>query len=175
MAQVDHSKGDMVSPQEAGVFAVKADKQSAELINPGKTVFGGKAPLVDLSVEQTFATALGGFAVAFVLGDVGDHAMIEADLACFAGIEGSVRIEERSGDGQAQALHAFEGSLEMGLQVEGIIVIARDEACGRENVAVGIHDGQDVAGLGPLAALIGHTLTALLGKGMTAVQVQLAY
>jgi hypothetical protein len=31
MAQVDHSKRDMVSTQEVGVFTVKADEQGSEL------------------------------------------------------------------------------------------------------------------------------------------------
>ena len=174
MAQVDHSKSDMVSTQEVGVFTVKADKQRSELINPGKAALGGKASLVDLSVEQTFAPAFGRFAVALVFGDVGDHPVIEANLARFMGIESSVSVKKRPGDGQSQALHAFECGLEMGFEVEGVMVISRDNARRSDDVAVGIHDGQDVAGLGTLAALIGHTLTALLGQGMTAVQVQLA-
>lgn len=61
--------------QEKGIFAVKADEQSAELVNPSKTALGGKAALVDLSLEQTFAPAFGCLAVALVLGDVGDEAV----------------------------------------------------------------------------------------------------
>jgi len=175
MAQVDHSECDMVSTQEVGVLTVKADEQSSELIDPGKAVFGSKAMLVNRSVEQTFAPTFGGFAVALVLGDVGDQAMVEADLAGFTGVEGTVSVEKRPGDGQSQALHALESSLEMGLQVEGVMVVARNDACRSQDVAVGIHEGQDVAGLGALATLIGHTLTTLLGQGMAAIQVQLAH
>ena len=175
MAQVDHSERDMVSAQEVDVLTVKADEQGSELIHPGKAAFVGKASLVDVGVEQTFAPAFGGFAVALVFGDVRDQAMVEADLAGFTGIEGAVSVEERPGDGQSQALHALESSLQMGLQVEGVVVVARNDAGRSQDVAVGIHDGQDVAGLGALATLIGHPLTALFGQGMAAIPVQLAH
>lgn len=85
MAQVDHSERDMVSAQEVGVLTVKANEQGSELIHPGKAVFVGKASLVDVGVEQTFAPASGGFAVALVFGDVRDQAMVEADLGGFTG------------------------------------------------------------------------------------------
>ena len=173
MAQVDHSKHNMVSTQEMGVLTVKADEHGAELIHPGKTALVGKAALVHLGVEQTFASTLGGFAVTPVLSDVGDDAVAEADLACLTGIEGTISVEERPGDSQSQALHTAESRLQMGLEVKGVMMVARNNPCTSNDVAVGIRDGQDVTGFGALAALIRHTLTAFLGQGMAAVQVQL--
>jgi len=156
-----------------GVFPVKADEHGTKLIDPGETAFIGKAPLVDLRVEPAFAPALGRLAIAFVLGDVGDHPVIEADLAGLAGIEGAVGIEERARDVQSQALHAFEGGLEMRLEVEGIVVMARHHPRRSEDVPIGIHDGQNIARLGPFAALVSHALAAFLGNRMTPIQVQL--
>ena len=101
----------MMSTQEVGIFAVKADEQRAELINPGETAFVGKAPFVDLGVEQAFASTLGSLAIAFVLSDVGDNPIVETDFAGLAGIKSAVGVEKRACDVQAQALHAFEGGL----------------------------------------------------------------
>src|SRR5690606_29184599 len=121
----------------------KADEQGTKLIDPGKAAFGGKAMLVNRSVEQTFAPTFGGFAVALVLGDVGNDAVIETDLARIAGIEGTVGVEKRPRDIQAQTLQAFEGRLEVRLEVEGVVMIARHHARRSKNVPVGIHDGQN--------------------------------
>jgi len=174
MTQVDQSKSDMMSAQEVGVFTVKSDEQRTEFIDPGKRTFVGKAPFVDLGVEQAFAPAFRSFAVPLVLGDVRDRAVIETYLACLERIERAIGVEERACDSQSQPLHAFEGRLEMDLQVERVVVIARHDPRGSDYVTVRIHDGQDVTGLGALASLISDALAAFLGNRMTAIQVQLA-
>ena len=61
----------------------------------------------------------------------------------------------------------------MRLEVEGVVVVARDDAGGGQDVAVGIRDRQDVGGFGFLASLVGHRLAALLGNRVTAIQIQL--
>jgi hypothetical protein len=173
MPQVNHSERDMMSTQEVGVFPVKADEQGTKLIDPGETTFIGEAAFVDLRVEQAFAPPFGSLAIAFVLGDVRDHTIIETDFPGFTGIEGTVGVEKRACDVQAQALQAFEGRLEVRLEVEGIVVIARHHARRSENIPVSIHDGQNVARLGSFATLIRYALAAFLGNRMTAIQVQL--
>jgi hypothetical protein len=173
MTQVNHSERDMVSAQEVGVFPVKADEQGTKLIDPGETAFIGKTAFVDLGIEQAFAPALGSLTIAFVFSDVGNDAVIKTDLARITGIEGTVGVEKRTRDIQAQTLQAFEGRLEVRLEVEGVIMIARHHARRSKNVPVGIHDGQNVARLGPFAPLIRHALAAFLGNRMTAIQVQL--
>src|SRR5260221_14181136 len=52
-------------------------------------------------------------------------------------------------------------------------MLARHNACRSDNIAMRIGDRQDVAGLGAFTSLISHTLAALLGDGMRAIQVHL--
>jgi|GEM_PF-4834380 len=129
-----------MSTQEVGILSVKPDEQGAELIDPGETGFVGEASLVDFSVEQAFASTLGSLAITFVLGNVGDDPIIETDLASLTGIEGAVSVKERTLNVQAQAFHAFECGLEMGFEVESVVVIACHHARRSGQVPVGIHN-----------------------------------
>lgn len=63
----------------------------------------------------------------------------------------------------------------MGFQIERVVVIARNDACRCHDVSVCIGDRQDVARFRTLASLIRHTLTAFLGNGVTAIQIQVAH
>lgn len=112
MTQVDHSESDVMSTQAIGIFAVVADQQGAELVDPGETAFtGGEAALVDLRIEQTLAPAPGPFPIAGVLRDVGHELVIEADLTRLTGIKGGIGIEIGACNRQAKSLHGFEGRL----------------------------------------------------------------
>jgi len=162
-----------MSTQKVGILAIKADEQSAELIHPGEGAFNDEALPVKLRVEQTLTPTLGGLAVALVLGDGGDKAMIEAHFPRIAGIEGAVGIEQRPGNAQLQPFQLFEGRLKIALQTKGVMVIARHQIRRGDHKAIAIGDGQDIARLGAFAWLVGHTLTAFLGNGMAAIQVQL--
>ena len=42
MTQVNHSESDMMAAEKVGIFAIKADEQRAELVNPGETPFTGE-------------------------------------------------------------------------------------------------------------------------------------
>lgn len=173
MTQINHSKRDMMSTQAVGILPVKSDKQCAKLIDPSETAFVGKAPFVHLGIEQAFASAFGHLAIAFVLSDVRDDPIIETDFPRFARVEGAVGVEERALNVQAQTFHAFERGLEMGLEVESVVMIACHHPRRREDVPVGIHDRQNVTRLGAFASLISHALAAFLGNRMTAIQIQL--
>lgn len=61
----------------------------------------------------------------------------------------------------------------MGFEVEGIVMIASNDSGGRQDIALSIGDGQNVAGLGFFASLVRHRLAAFLGNRMTAIEVQL--
>ena len=54
MAKIDKSKDNMVSAQEVGILAVKADEKGTKLINPGKATLRSKAAFVNLGVEKAF-------------------------------------------------------------------------------------------------------------------------
>ena len=51
MAQVNKSKSEMMSAEKVGIFAVVADKQGSELVNPSKTAFAGETEFIDEWIE----------------------------------------------------------------------------------------------------------------------------
>lgn len=152
-----------MSTQKVGILAIKADEQRAELVNPGETAFIDEPLPIKLSVEQPFTPTLGCFAVAFVLGDVGNHAMIEAHFTPIPGIEGTVGVEQRPGNAQVQTFESLEGGLKMPLQTKGIMVIARHQTRRGDHKTIGIGDEQEVTGLGAFSRLVSHTFAGERG------------
>lgn len=98
--------------------------------------------------------------------------MVEAGLARRTGVKGHIRIEISPVYAQAQLLHPMERGLQMGGEIEGIVVLTSQDTGQRDDIAVPIHDGQDVTGFAFLAPLIGDGLTAFLGQTMRAIQVE---
>jgi hypothetical protein len=98
IAQIDHRKSDIVSGQEVTVAAVKPNKQSSKLINPGKGAFCCKASFIHNLIEHTFWSWFGLLAITFVFWNVWQELVIETDLASFFGIKGAVSIEIRTLD-----------------------------------------------------------------------------
>src|SRR5258708_5612920 len=163
----------MMTCQEIGVLEVKTDQKGTELINPGKRTFTDKTVFVDLSIEEPFASALDGFTIALVFSHVGHDLMIETHFASIFRVKSAIRIEEGTSNDQCPAFHGFESGLKMVFEVESVIMVTGNDACGSHHVAVSISDGQDVAGLGPFARLVGYTLPAFRGNGVTTIQVHL--
>src|SRR5215510_3001229 len=111
MTKVDKGKDEMMGRQEIHILTVMTNEQGPEFVNPGKGAFTAEALLVDLGVEQAFASTLDGFTVAFVFGHIGNDPMIEADFASITGIEGAIGIEVSTGNRDTQGLHRLEGRL----------------------------------------------------------------
>jgi len=128
---------------------------------------------IDRDIEQTFTAAFGGLTTALVKGNIGYEAIIEAHFTGGQGIKACIGIEESTLKVEAKPFHGLKGSLKVGLEVIGVIMIAGHNTGGRHDKAVGIGDGQDVGGLGLLASLIGHRLAAFLGNGMAAIEIDL--
>lgn len=80
--------------QETDIIPLKANQQAFEFVHPRKGAFGTKASGIDRRIEQALAPAFGLVAIARVLRDVGDQAMIETGLARLAGIKRHIRIEK---------------------------------------------------------------------------------
>jgi hypothetical protein len=155
MAEVDHSKGDVMRAQKTRIIAFKANQQALELVNPREGAFRAKAMLVDICVEVAFASSFGLLAITNVFRNIGDQAVIEADFARFTGVKGLIGIEIASLNHQTEALQVFERRLEMLFQVVGIVVIARDDTRARDHIAVPVHYRQNVTRFAFLAMLIG--------------------
>jgi len=148
------------------------NEQGPEFVNPGKRAFAAEAAFVDFGIEQPFSTTLDGLAIAFVLGDVGNDPIVEADFASVAGIEGTISVEVSTGNLNPQSLHRLKGCLQVRLEVKRIVMMTRQYARRGQDIALGIGDGQKVTGLGSFARLVSHTLPSLLGNGVAAVPVQ---
>lgn len=172
MTQINEREREMVSAKKVGIFAVIANQQGAKLIDPSEAPFRREALFVDGRVEQALPSAFGRFAVAFVLSNVGNDLMVETDFAGVQRIEGTVGIEIRTSKGQTQAFHVLESRLQMGFEVEGVMMVPRHNPGRSDDVAMSLGDGQDIRGLGAFSVLVGNTFTPFLRDGMAAIQVQ---
>lgn len=172
MTQINERESEMVRGKKVDVLTVITNQQSTELIHPGKAAFRGEALFVNGQVEQAFSSTFGRFAVAFVLSNIGNDMMVETDFTRFQRIESTVGVEIRPGEGQPQAFHVLESRLQMGFEVEGVVMVARHDPSRSDDEAVGVGDGQDIGGLGAFSVLVGNTFTAFLRDGMATIQVQ---
>jgi len=161
-----------MSAQEIHRLAIKPQQQRPKLVNPGKSAFTGEALLVNLGIEQALTSTLDLLAIASVLGHVRDDAVIEAHPTGRLGIKGAVSIEKRTRKLQPGPFHTLESGCQLRFEFEGILMIASDDGGGGNHKAMTLGDGQDIAGLRPLAVLIRHLLTAFFGQTMAAIQVE---
>jgi len=88
----------------------KAEQESLEFIFPGKGTLDTHPQRMDGGVEQAFASALRGLAVAGILFDVGNQAGIENALPIVRGIKTAIQVEVRACQVQSNLLgHLFQG------------------------------------------------------------------
>ena len=123
---IDEGKGQEMAAHEIALLDVKADEKSTKFIDPGKSSFAGETVVIDDFIEKAFATAFGRLTVALVLSNVGNQLMIEADFASSQCVKAAVGVEDGSGIGQPQAFDSFEGRLQLLFEVEGVVMVARD-------------------------------------------------
>ena len=162
----------MMSTKKVGVFAVIPDEQRSKLVNPSETAFRGEPLFVNERVEEPFSSPFGLFAVALILANVGNDMVIETDFAGFERIKGAIGIEVRSNNRQSQALHPSKGILEMRLEVESVMMVARHDPSRSHDKTLHVRNRQNIRGFGTLAVLIGDTLATFFRQRMTAIQIQ---
>lgn len=173
MTQVNHSESDVMTTKKVDIFSIIADQQSAEFVDPGEASFTGESLVVNGGIKQAFTSSFGRFAVALILSNVGNDAVIEADFARLAGVEGAVGIENRSDHRQTPPFHGLEGRLEVDFQTKSIVSIAGHDARRGHHIPLTVGNGQNIAGFRPLAPLVSHALATFLGDSMAAIEVQL--
>jgi len=81
--------------------------------------------------------------------------VVEADLASFQGVKSTIGVEVGSLDRDVQALEPLERSQQMRFEVIGVVVVACENACGGQDIAICIADGQDIGCFCLLSASIG--------------------
>jgi hypothetical protein len=170
--EVDQRKDNKVRGHEMTSKAVITDKQSAKLVNPGKSAFGAEAELVNSRVKKASRAGFWPRAISRVVSNIGDEAIVEANFASGASVKGGIGIEERMGNRDAQTLEKFANGFEVISQLPGIIVIARNNVGASNNEAITVGNWQDIGCFGAFASLVGNGITALFGNGMTAVKIQ---
>ena len=173
MAQVNERKSKMMSAKKVGVLAVITNEQCSEFVNPSKTALTAETLLVNQGIEQAFAPTFRLFSVPLVLANVGDDTVIETDFPCFQRIKSTVSVEECSGNRQTEALHGMKGVLKVRLEVESIMMVARDDPRRSHHVAQSIRDRQNIRGFRSFAMLISDTLAPFLRQSMAAIEIQM--
>src|SRR5215204_2629270 len=113
MTKIDESISQIMTAQKIHCFAVKAQNQCPEFINPSESTLTGEALFVDVGVEKTLASPFHSLTIACVLGDIRDDFVIEAYFAGGFGIKSTVRIEKRSRNRQPQTFHTLESLLQL--------------------------------------------------------------
>jgi len=139
-------------------FSFEPDQQRLKHVNPGERPFTDKSMLIDSLIEVAFSSTLHRLSITRVLRNVRNHPMIPQHFARFPRIKTSICIEEGAFVVQPTALHGMKELLQLLLQLIAIVMVASNELRGRNNVPFGIGYGQNVAGLCPLASLIGDRI-----------------
>jgi len=115
---------------------------------------------VNLFVEKPFTTTFDRLAISLVFVDIRTNGMIEAGFAGLFGVKSLVCIEECTLDIEPQAFDELESILQVGLQIVGVIVIARKQTCRSNDEPLAICNWQDVR------------CFTFLGQHMTAIQIE---
>ena len=93
LAQIDQRVCQQLHAIMPQLDTFKAEQESLEFIFPGKGALDAHTQRVNGGVEQAFASALRGLAVAGILFDVGNQAGIENAFAITGGIKTAIEIE----------------------------------------------------------------------------------
>lgn len=140
-------------------------------VNQGKGTFTHNVLFVDGGIEITLSPAYRGATIALVFIHIGNDLMIEADFSSLAGIKGTVGVKDSSGKGRPSPFHGLEGRAQMVIEIERVVVMISDDACGRHHITVGVGDGQTVGGFGVFTAPVTHTFSPFLSDCVIAIQV----
>lgn len=99
--------------------------------------------------------------------------MVEARPPGGFGVKGSVGIEVAADNRKTESLDELESHSQVVLQLESVVVVARNNTCCCQDEPVGVGDRQHVGGFGFLPTLICHRLAPFLDGRVTAVEVQM--
>src|SRR5262245_63818705 len=94
LAQIDQRVCQQLHAIMPQLDTFKTEQESLEFILPGKGALDAHPQRMNGSVEQAFASALRGLAVAGILFDVGNQAGIENALPIVRGINTTIEVEQ---------------------------------------------------------------------------------
>lgn len=146
----------MMESQTIRRFALKSNQQGLEFINPGEGSLTDEAMLVHVWVEIPFPPTLDGFAVALIFCNVGFDPTVPQHFPGCARIKAPIHVEYGSLVVQSTAFHVSEYVFELLFKLIAVIMVASNDTCCRNNIAISVSYWQDVAGFGLLSPLIGN-------------------
>ena len=113
--QIDQGICHQLHPIVSLLDAFKSEQQPLELVFPRKGPFDSHPLRMDGFIEEPLAAALGGFAIAGILFDVGDHACIEKARAIRSGVKAAVEIDIGASEVQPDFFrHLLQGGQTLG-------------------------------------------------------------
>ncbi len=90
------------------IFTLKSNQERPELINPGKCAINNTVVLVDISIKVPFSAAFDGRAIAFILINIWNDAMIPKHVARRTRIKAATSIEQGMLIVQSKAAHVLK-------------------------------------------------------------------
>jgi hypothetical protein len=145
----------MMKSKAMSCFSLKSDQQGLEFVNPGEGSLTHEPALVHTRIEIALPSTLDLLSVALVLRNVGLDPAIPQYLPRSSCVEAAICVEDGTFVVQSTSLHVSEDVLELLHKLITIIMMTRDNSCGRSDVAIPVCYWQDIAGLGLLSPLIG--------------------
>jgi hypothetical protein len=145
----------MMEAKTMSCFPLKSDQQGLELVNPSEGSLTDKAALVHNRVEMSFASPFDCLSIALVLRNVGLDTTIPQHLPCGSSVKAAIGVEDGTFVDQSTSLHVSKDVLQLLNKLVSIIMIAGNDTCRRENVAISIGYREDIAGLCLLSSLVG--------------------
>ena len=146
----------MMEAETIGRFALEADQQGLELVNPRERALTDEAMFIHDRVEMTFPSALDRFSVARVFGDVWCDATVPQQLARRPRIKTTIHVEDSTFVVQFTAPHVSKDLVELLCKGIAVIMVACNHPSSGNDITVAIGYRQDVARLRLLSALIGN-------------------
>ncbi len=136
------------------VFALKANQERPEFVNPGKGAFNYEAVLIDIPIKVPFSAAFAGLAIAFIFINIGNNTIIPEHFANYTGIKATVSIEHSTLIAETIALHVLKELFEGSFHIIDIVMITSHNIGRCDNVSIGIDQREDVTRLGLFSSLV---------------------
>ena len=146
----------MMESETIGCFALKADQQGLEFINPSERSFTHEAMRIYLAVKMPFTATLHRLAVPFIFSNIGNQAMIPEQLPGSTGIKAAISVEEGTFIVQLVPFHIGNQVLDFLFHLITIVMIASNDSRCANDISITVRYGQDIAGFGLLSSLIGN-------------------
>jgi hypothetical protein len=155
LPEIDQGEPKMMESETIGCFALKADQQGLEFVNPGERSFTHEAMGIHCAVKMPLTAPLHRLAVPFIFSTIGNQGLIPEQLPGSTGIKAAIGVEEGTFIVQLVPFHIGNQVLEFLFQRITIIMVAGNDSRRANDISIADRYGQDIAGFGLFSPLIG--------------------